>query len=92
MVETIRVKVTARGIAGLATEPVEMQLPSGSTVAAVLDWVSAAKGGPKPDTDPRIFCNIIATVNGRYVFFSKVEDTPLAAGDEITVMPLIVGG
>ena len=92
MAETIGVKVTARGIAGLAAEPVEMQLPSGSTVATVLDWASAAKGGSKPDTDPKIFRNVIATVNGHYVPFSEIETTALAAGDEITVMPLIVGG
>lgn len=76
----------------MAAEPMEVQLPCGSTVATVLDWVLAAKGGPKPDTDPKIFRNVVATVNGKYVPFSKVEETVLAAGDEITVMSLLVGG
>lgn len=92
MVETIGVKVTARGVAGMAAEPVGMQLPPGSTVATVLDRVAAAKGGPQPDTDPKVFRNMVATVNGHYVPFSEVESTVLAAGDEIAVIRLIVGG
>jgi sulfur carrier protein ThiS len=92
MTGMVRVMVTTRGVAGMAADPAEIELPSGSTVAAVLDLVLAGKRGPKPDTDPKIFRNVIATVNGRYVPFSEVEETVLAAGDQINVMPLIVGG
>jgi len=88
----IQVTLTARGIVGLSKDPVEMSLPLGSTVATVLDLVLAAKGGPKQETDPKIFRNVIATVNGLYVPASQVQERVLAAGDRIEVMPLIVGG
>jgi sulfur carrier protein ThiS len=92
MAEPIRVTVTARGLAGSAGDPVEKGLPSGSTVATVLGLVLAANPGLDQDTDREIFRNVIVTVNGRYVPVSQVEQTLLAAGDQITVMPLVVGG
>lgn len=88
----IRVTVTARGVTGFSRDPVEMELPPGSTIAAVLDLVLAAKRGPKQDTDPKVFRGVIATVNGRYVPASQVEEWVLAANDEITVMPMVLGG
>ncbi|MCL5734177.1 MAG: MoaD/ThiS family protein [Actinobacteria bacterium] len=88
----ICVTVTARGVTGFSKDAVQMELPRGSTVATVLDLVIAAKSGPQKNTDPKIFRNVIATINGRYVPASQVEERVLAAGDEISVMPLIVGG
>ena len=88
----IRVAVTAKGVPGLSKDTMEMELPADSTVATVLDLVLAAKGGPKPETDPKVFRSVIATVNGRYIPASLVDKTVLGAGDEVTVMPLIVGG
>jgi len=88
----IDVTVTARGVAGFSKDPVEMELPPGSTVAVVLDLVLAARQGPRHETDPKIFRNVIATVNGQYVPASLVEQRVLISGDEIRVMPLVVGG
>ena len=88
----IRVMVTAKGIAGLSEAPVEMELSLGSTVATVLDLVLAAEGRSKHDTGPQVLHSVITTVNGRYVPVSQVQEWALAAGDQITVMPLIVGG
>jgi sulfur carrier protein ThiS len=88
----MRVTVTAKGMPGFAKDPLELELPSGSTVATVLDLVLAAKGGSRPHTDPQVFRTVLATVNGRYIPASAVEQTGLATGDEVGVMPLIVGG
>ncbi|MBN1321912.1 MAG: MoaD/ThiS family protein [Thermoleophilia bacterium] len=88
----ISVTVTARGVAGFSNDPVEMELPLDSTVAIVLDLVLAAKQGPRHETDPKAFRNVIATVNGQYVPASQVEQRVLISGDEIRVMPLVMGG
>jgi sulfur carrier protein ThiS len=92
MTEMVTVTVAARGFSGSTADLVEMELPAGSTVAVVLDYVLAAKGGPGPDTDPKVSHNVIATVNGRFVPFSEFGKAVLTAGDQVTVMPLIVGG
>ncbi len=88
----IRVVVTAKGVPGFSKTPVEMELPPGSTVATVLDMVLAGNGSPRKDTDPGVFRNVIATLNGRYVPVSEVEERALATNDQIAVMPLVVGG
>ena len=88
----IDVTVTARGVTGFPKDPVEMKLPPESTVATLLDLVLAAKCGPPHETDPTILRNVIATVNGQYVPVSQVEQRVLATGDQIRIMPLVVGG
>lgn len=64
---TIRVTVTARGVSGFPYDPVEIELPSGSTVATILDLVFAAKRGSLDNAEPSTPRNAIATLNGRYV-------------------------
>ncbi len=88
----IRVTVTVKGIVGISKDPREIELPSGSTIATVLNLILAPKRGPEQETDPKIFRSVIATVNGTYVPASQVEERVVAVGDEIAVMPLIVGG
>jgi sulfur carrier protein ThiS len=51
-----------------------------------------AEGGPQQGTDAGVFHNVIATLNGSYVPASAVGERALATDDEITVMPLVVGG
>jgi sulfur carrier protein ThiS len=88
----IRVAVIAKGVPGCSKDPIEIELPADSTVATVLRLVLAAEGVPQPETDLKVFRSVIATVNGRYIPASLVDKTVLGAGDEVTVMPLIVGG
>lgn len=88
----IHVAVTAKGVPGFSKDPMQMELPADSTVATVLDQVLTVNGGPKPETDPKAYGSLIATVNGRYIPTSLVDKTVLGADDEVTVMPLIVGG
>ena len=88
----LRATVTARGVPGFQSGPVEMELPTGSTVATVLDLVMAAKPGGRETSNPKAFRNVIVTLNGRYVPVSQVETQALANGDALSVMPLIVGG
>lgn len=88
----IHVSVLARGLSWFSNDPVEMELPSGSTLATVLNLVLAAKRGPDQETGAKVPRSVIATVNGEYVPPSQIEERVLASGDEIALMPLIVGG
>ena len=88
----ILVDVTARGVAGFSAEPVEMELPPGSTVATVLDRVLAAKRDSLSPSDGKAYRNVIATLNGHYIPASQVEQKVLATGDQIAVIPFIAGG
>lgn len=88
----MHVIVTARDVPGFSKNPVEMELPTGGTVADVMDLVLKKKTGVSHGVRPATSRNVIATVNGRYVPVSEVDMRVLADGDSVTLMPLVVGG
>ncbi len=65
----------------------ELDLPQGSTLADVAGWLARTYGLTVPG--PQLLC----TLNGRgWQQLPGLLTTPLAAGDEIAIFPLVSGG
>ena len=91
MAVTVKLPTQLRDAAGGATEA---QAP-GATVGEVLEALYAEHGELRErisdaDGGVRRFVNIF--VNGEDIRFLKHLDTPLKAGDELSIVPAIAGG
>ena len=89
MVITVRYYAAARAAAGVEAEPLEV--PDGATLASALEAVRAVVRSPEPGA-PRL-----ADVLRRCSFLvneiaAKDPLRPLAAGDQLDVLPPFAGG
>lgn len=69
-------------------------LPSPATLATLLDYCAEELERPFPTTMPRGVDveRLLIIVNGRSIHHLQGLDTPLANGDEIAIMPPVMGG
>jgi molybdopterin converting factor small subunit len=71
-----------------------ISLPSPTTVATLLDYLA---GDPESHADGALILrippeNLLIAVNGRLIQHQKGQQTPLASGDLVTIMPPVIGG
>ena len=79
---TVTVLLFASYADALGRPPIDLALPAGATVGDALRHVVALPGGDRVPPSP------LVAVNERYASL----DQPLAAGDEVALIPPVAGG
>jgi molybdopterin converting factor subunit 1 len=79
---TITVLLFASYADAIGTAELDLDLPAGSTVGDALHLVSRMPGAARVPANP------LMAVNERYAR----ADQPLAAGDELAIIPPVAGG
>jgi sulfur carrier protein ThiS len=88
----MRVTVTVKGVTGLPTGSKDIELESQSTIEDLLRAFLAEQTQVPASMSTGIPTNLIVTHNGQYVPVSRFRTQQLSAGDEVTLIPLVVGG
>ena len=88
----MRVTVHSRGVTGLPPGTKEMELSAEATVEDLLRVLAAGQAGAQVSKNTGIPTNLIVTHNETYVPVSRFATQVLGAGDEVTIIPLVVGG
>ncbi len=88
----MRVTVDTKGATGLPVGRTDIELNAETTVEGLLQVLFAERAGAQSPTTTGVPSNLIVTCNGQYVPVSRFSTQLLSAGDEVTIIPLVVGG
>jgi sulfur carrier protein ThiS len=89
----MRVTVNIKGVTGLPSGSKDIELKAAeSAVEDLLQALLAERAGAQDGTNSGVPTNLIVTHNGQYVPVSRYRTQLLAAGDEVNIIPLVVGG
>ena len=88
----MRVTVNSRGVAGLPPGTKDVELNAGATVRDLLLVLFAGQAGAQASSNVGVPTNLIVTYNETYMPVSRFGTHVLEAGDQVTIIPLVVGG
>jgi sulfur carrier protein ThiS len=88
----MRVTVNTKGATGLPAGSTEIELNTDATVEDLLRALFAGRAEAQTSTNPGIPTNLILTHNETYIPVSRFGTQVLSAGDEVSIIPLVVGG